>query len=210
MSVNSAEIHAVFGATESGKSIYFKSALLRDKPRRLFIWDARNEYGQFAEPVASLVDLYKATKKASFKLRFYPGRALEPKQLYAKFNSFCEIAANAQDLTVGVEELRMVTQSGWAPTWWRELSGAGRHDHLVIYGMSQRPAQIDKDFFSNATYIRTGRVNDENDVRRLAGVLFVKPEEILSLGVRQFIHRDTRTGNISRGTIEIPRGLQRA
>lgn len=209
MSVNSAEIHAAFGATGSGKSIYCKGWLLANKPPRLLIWDSRGEYEQFAKLVPTLADLYKQSKAATFRLRFHPGKAIEQKLLHEKFNVFCEIAATAGSLVVVVEELRTVTQAGWAPRWWRELSGAGRHDRLVIFGMSQRPAAVDKDFISNATYIRTGRLNDLNDVRTLASVLFVDKAKLLALKEREYIHRDTRSGEISTGLIAIPKGLKR-
>ena len=75
----------------------------------------------------------------------------------------------------------------------------GRHKGLTVYGNSQRPASIDKNFFGNATIIRTGRLNFAADVKVLANVLQVQALEVQSLQPLEYIERDMGTGAISRG-----------
>lgn len=208
MSANNAEIYAGFGATGSGKSLFAKTWLIERKPARLLIWDPQDEYGQFAKAVPHLQALGQGTAGPKFALRYVPPKALEPKDLYVKFNAFCAVACRRGNLTMLTEELQKVTQSGWAPTWWEEATGRGRHYGLVIFGLSQRPASVDKNFTGNATYVYSGRLNEDADLKRLAGVLGVPKADMAALQKRHLIMRNMDTGEVSRLEVKIPRGLK--
>lgn len=210
MSANNAEIYAGFGATGSGKSLYAKSWLIERRPARLMIWDPQNEYGPFAKLAPTLAGLGKAASAPGFAMRYVPPKALEPKDLYVKFNAFCALACQAGRLVMLCEELQKVTQSSWAPTWWQEATGRGRHYGLTVFGLSQRPAAVDKNFTSNATYLYSGRLNEDADLRRLAGALRVPKDEIGALEKRHLIMRNMDTGEISKIFVKIPPGLKRS
>jgi hypothetical protein len=82
---------------------------------------------------------------------------------------------------------------------------AGRSEALTIYGTSQRPACIDKNFFSNCTRIRSGRLNFEDDIKTMARVLKVKPDQVDSLLPLQYIERDMNTQKTTTGAVKIPK-----
>jgi hypothetical protein len=96
-----------------------------------------------------------------------------------------------------VEELQMVTRPERAPPAWSSCTLRGRHRELAIFGVSQRPAHVDKNFFANATWIRTGRLNCEDDQRCLANVLAVPRPVIAGLVGHQWIARDMLTGALA-------------
>ncbi len=202
MSATKASIVAALGGSGSGKSAYIKQSLTRDKPSRVLIWDTMDEYRDHAERVTSLDALRLAliaAKAGKIALRYVPSG--DDKQRVARFDVFCRLAFAAGKMTMVVEELQSVTKPSWAPAGWSDCTLRGRHKGMRIFGASQRPASVDKNFFSNATSIRTGRLNFLDDVRTMANILHVKPQEITDLKPLDFIQRDAQTGKIERGRI---------
>ncbi len=203
MSTNQAAIVARMGASGSGKSLDVKTWLrAMDAPRRL-IWDTMNEYAEHAEQVptlAAMVERMRAGK--AWRLRYVPSG--DPKKLAERFDVFCAAAFAAGDVVVVVEELQTVTSPSWAPAAWSDCTLRGRHRGLVIIGVSQRPASVDKNFFSNATLIRSGRLNFAADVSCMANVLHVEPEQISALVPLAYIERDMTTGKPGDGVVPLP------
>jgi DNA helicase HerA-like ATPase len=202
MSKNAASIVAVMGASGSGKSLYIKGELRRTRPRRLIVWDALGEYGEFGTPAATLGEVLAAAKAATFRRIFRP--SADPEQARKQFDVLCRIVFAAGDTTLVAEELAFVTSPSYAPPGWSECTLKGRHRALKIYGASQRPASIDKHFFGNATEIRTGRLNFARDVKTLADVLQVPAASVQSLQPLDYISRNMANGKISTGRLKIP------
>jgi hypothetical protein len=100
----------------------------------------------------------------------------DDKAVKRQFDFFCRIVWELVGATVLVEELSRVTMPSWSPPAWRNLSTAGRHQGLTIIGVSQRPAQIDKDFLGNCTEVRCYRVNYDNDAKVMADTLGLPDE----------------------------------
>jgi hypothetical protein len=115
-----------------------------------------------------------------------------------QFDRFCAaglaVARARGGCLVVVEELQRVTLPGWAPPHWRELIETGRKFGASIVAASQRPAMIDKGFFSNATMIRTGRLNFADDQATLAACLGVDKAAIAALAGQEYIERDLLAG----------------
>lgn len=200
MSANKAEIVAALGGSGSGKSAFIKKTLAKSKPKRLLIWDTMDEYGDFAECVPSLEAIrLKLKASKAFALRYVPTG--DDKQRIARFNVFCRMAFVVGNVTMVVEELQSVTKPSWAPAGWSDCTLRGRHKGMRIYGASQRPASVDKNFFSNATMIRSGRLNFADDVRVMANVLQVSMQDISALKPLDYIQRDTATGKVERGRL---------
>jgi hypothetical protein len=162
---NKADIHGVMGASGTGKSSYIKRELLK-KYKRLIVWsplEKTDQYAQFCggtvtSKITELVALVKAKTKA---IVYVPsGSGTDVKK---QFDLFCRVVWELENTTVLVEELSHVTMPSWAPPAWKKLSTGGRHQGLTIIGVSQRPANIDKDFLGNCTEIRCYRMNYEND-----------------------------------------------
>jgi ABC-type oligopeptide transport system ATPase subunit len=194
---NKANITAVMGGSGSGKSTFIKREIARIKPKRLIIFDVMHEYGDHGQPVKLCSEMARLAKQASFKLIFQPNsRSIE-----SQFDFVCRLAFALGDCMLVVEELNRVTEATRSPPAWQDCTSRGRHKGLIIYGASQRPAGVDKDFFSNATRVRSGRVNFEADIRTLANVLKVKPADIDGLMPLEYIERDMTTGKTTRGKL---------
>lgn len=203
MSRNTADIAAVFGGSGSGKSAHVKQRIAKEKPARLLVWDPMGEYGDFGLRVASLSDCLARVKAAGTKGRFaliYTPRG-DTEARRQQFDVFCKLAFAAGRVFLVAEELNNVTRPSWAPAGWQDVSSRGRHRGMTVLGVSQRPASVDKDFFSNATRVRSGRLNFDDDIRVLANVLRVPAERIADLKPLQWIERDMQTGRISEGVV---------
>ncbi len=185
---------ALFGARGSGKSYTVKQYLKGRRPARVLIWDTMDEYGEHAERVGTLTALLERAKGERFALRYVP-RGTDA-ELAQRFEAFCAIAYALGRLVVVVEELQRVTKPAWAPAAWSDCTLRGRHQRLSIFGVSQRPASVDKNFFSNATHIRGGRLNFDDDIACMANALRVPRERVAALRDQQYIARNMLTGEL--------------
>lgn len=196
MSANKAFIVAVLGASGSGKSTYVKRILSRGHPR-LLIWDPLREYE--GEGVESLAGLLAALKAKKFRLVFRP--SADPVQRGKQFDLVCRAALAAGSLTLVVEELRFVTTPQRAPLGWAQVCLTGRHRGLKVFGISQRPASIDKDFLGNCTAIRTGRLAYPEDVKAVCKVMGIPSSKVEALKPLEWLEKDMASGKISSGTL---------
>lgn len=198
---NEADIIAVMGASGSGKSVFIKGELRRLKPARLMVWDFKREYAEHGKVAKTLAEALTMARAKNFKIVFQPSHdtATAKKQ----FDIFCRIAFAAKRLTFVGEELAFVTSPGYAPPGWAMLILAGRSEGLKIYGASQRPVGIDKNFFGTCTTIRTGRLNYKNDIATMSDVLKVPREQVDRLLPLQFIQRIMKDGKTTTGINKI-------
>jgi hypothetical protein len=202
MSVNRADIVAVFGASGSGKSSYIKQRLRREKPARLLIWDPQSEYAEFGQvfsKTGAALDCVLEARRGRFAVVYQPVGSLESWR--RQFDFLCRMAYEAGHVFMVAEELADVTTASWAPEGWSMATRKGRHTGMRIIGASQRPASIDKHFFGNATTIRTGRLNFEADIKVLANVTGESPDTIRGLMPLEWIEKSMQDGKISRGAI---------
>ena len=200
MSANEANIIAVLGSSGSGKSTFIKRALARPKPGRLLVWDPMREYGAFGETVTSLAGLTAGMGRAKFKMVFNPHA--NPQAMARQFDLFCRAALAAGDLTMVVEELRFVTTPSRAPLGWAQVCLTGRHSGLTVYGASQRPASIDKDFLGNATRVRSGCLTYPEDIRAVAKAMRVPESDLAALKPLEWVEFDQKTRAITRGILK--------
>ncbi|OMG73123.1 helicase HerA domain-containing protein [Burkholderia ubonensis] len=196
-----AHIEAVLGATGSGKSSYVKGMMERAKPKRLIVFDPDAEWGAFGTVVHRVSDVlegFKASHPASpCRAVFVPSP--DPATAVKQFDAICRIAFAAERLTFIVDELKSVTTPSRSPVGWGMLTGRGRKRGIVIYGLSQRPASIDKDFLGNCNFVRTGRLTYDNDIKAVASALRVPADEVAGLPDLGWIRRDMATGETTRG-----------
>lgn len=196
-----AHIEAVLGATGSGKSSYVKRLMERAKPSRLIVFDPDQEWGAFGTPVGRVSDVLDGFKAAhpdgACRVVFQPSP--DPAVAVRQFDAICRVAFAAERLTFIVDELKSVTTPSRSPVGWGMLTGRGRKRGIVIYGLSQRPASIDKDFLGNCNFVRTGRLTYDNDVKAVARALRVPEDDIASLPDLGWIRRDMATGEVTRG-----------
>lgn len=173
-----ADIRAIMGASGTGKSHYLKGELSRAP--RAAVWDMEDEYSDL--PAVSLGELpavLHQAGKGAVKVRVVP--SVDAKVRAAQFDLFCRTVMAVGNLTVLAEELRFVTQPSYAPPGWAGVVLRGRKRGLRVIGASQRPASIDKDFLSNATYIRCGALGYPADRAAVAAVMNIDPANIAAL-----------------------------
>jgi hypothetical protein len=196
-----AHIEAVLGASGSGKSSYVKSLMQRKLPARLIVFDPEGEWGEFGTITSRLDDVLQGAKaagpKGPMRTIFVPSP--DPATAVKQFDTICRIAFHWERCTFIVDELKSVTSPSRSPVGWGMLTGRGRKRGIVIYGLSQRPASIDKDFLGNCNYVRSGRLTYSEDQRAVARVLGVAESEIGALPDLGWIRRDMATGETKRG-----------
>ncbi|WP_250479126.1 MULTISPECIES: DUF87 domain-containing protein [unclassified Caballeronia] len=199
-----AHIEAVLGSAGSGKSSFVKREIRRLKPKRLMVFDPEGEWGDFGRVTSSLQDVIAACTAAgeagALRVVFVPSPV--PELAVKQFDTFCRIAFAAQTLTFVVDELKLVTTPSRSPIGWGMLSGRGRKYGITIYGLSQRPASIDKDFLGNANFVRTGRLTYDADQRNVGAVMGVPAQEIGTLPDLGWIRKDMATGETTRGKLK--------
>lgn len=199
-------IAGVFGATRQGKTTLTMQMLSERRSRRLLIFDPMGQYADFAELVPDLGAMLAAVRAAragGFALRYVPPRA-SAEATVARFDALCALAYDAGDLDLVAEELQLVTRPSWAPPAWSECTLRGGHRGVSIIGLSQRPASVDKNFFSNCSAVVSFRLNFEPDARCMAGMLFRDPGDIVALPQYTYIARDMNTGQVSEGVTRAP------
>jgi hypothetical protein len=118
-----------------------------------------------------------------------------------QFDFLCRAAIAAGNLTLVVEELRFVTTPSRAPMGWAQVCLTGRHAGLTVFGASQRPASIDKDFLGNCSKVRTGRLTYPEDVKAVSAAARIPAAEIDLLKPLEWIEKDLATGKTTRGKL---------
>lgn len=205
-SQHNAEIVAVIGASGSGKSSWLKTSFLKPaaRRRRLLVWDFKREYSTAGLVDAShdnMAGMVEAVKAGRFALAFTPD--FEPKRRARQFDRFCRLAYALGDLVMVVEELSFVTTASYAPPSWSMVTCTGRHEGLTVVGTSQRPAQVDKNFFGNCTLVHSHRLQDRNDVGVMSSVLDCPPGDLRDLPKFHYIEREMETGAQRRGVVRL-------
>lgn len=204
-----ATIVAIMGASGSGKTFNLKRKLAKlpmRQQRRTIVWSPKEKADNYAglfpgsvvvrSAAEVLAIVRKAGKAGGFHIVFEP--RLNRQVDAAQFGAVCSMALAVGNVTFIADELHTVTTASWAPDGWSQLVMMGRAYGCAVFGLSQRPASIDKDFFSNCTVIRTGRLAFDADCKAVAKALNVKAAEVLALTGYMSIERDTLTGKMTR------------
>jgi hypothetical protein len=191
-----AHVVAVMGATGSGKSAWIKQQLAALQPDRLLVFDPDGEYSHLARPVPTLRELVQGSALPTFRLAFQP--TYDNKLAVRQFKAFCQIAWHRLPCTVVVEELSELVRANGAPAPWARLVKRGRKHGATVYAAAQRPAEIDKTFWSNATVIRAGSLAFDDDHATMARALNVPRERVAALGKLEFLELDR---NSSKGVV---------
>ena len=202
-----AEIHAVMGSSGGGKTTQARGKIMKKKRRRTIVWSPKEPGDNYASwwpgsvictTVAEVLAVVKtAGARGTFHIVFRP--SLRRKADEAQFNAVCLIALAAKQLLFVVDELHTVTKPSHSVDGWGKLVMMGRGYGIEIWGMSQRPASMDKDFLGNASTIHTRRLGYPEDAVAVAKSLGVKPAEVSALSGYMWIERDNRSGKITRG-----------
>lgn len=199
---------AIIGATGCGKTTELKKRLAAKKRTRTLIWSPKEALDNYAKyykgavvtrSVSEVLDIVrKAGKGGAFHVVFVP--TLNQKKDMSAFDVFCKIALAAGNLTMVVEELHSVTQASNAPDGWRKINFMGRGYGVHVFGLSQRPASVDKAFMGSLSFLHVGRLPHPPDGKAVAEVMGIDRAEVAALTGYQAIQKDFQTGKITRRT----------
>lgn len=192
---------AVIGARKTRKTTQVKEWLKKSRPRRLLIWDPIGGVDFGYDAIGTVFDdevklIEHVGTRPTFAAVFHPGDKLST--FADKFVRFCRLARRLKDLTLVVDELADVTTAGWAPDDWKEITRKGGNYGIAVYGITQRPAEIDGTFLGNCTFIHCRRCNDDSSIKKMAGFLRVERADVAGLTAYEFYERNMETGAVRR------------
>lgn len=211
MAGNDREAHfvGILGATGCGKTTELKkrlAALPAKAKKRTLIWSPKEALDNYADlfagsrvvhRVSDILDAVREAGKAgAFHLVFVP--TLNQKKDMQLFNVLCKIALGAGNMVLIVEELHTATLASNAVDGWRKVNFMGRGFGLWVFGLSQRPASVDKAFMGSLSFLHVGRLPHPPDQKAAAEVLGVHASEVAALVGYQAIQRDMLTGKVTR------------
>ncbi len=202
-----ASIVAVLGQSGQGKGVYSKARVRAENPARLLIWDAMNEWADYARGWPTLTHLGRQMLRnaaAPWRFRYMPKAAAYSDAIKREFSAFCMLALAAKNCTVVIEELSFVTLAGYAPPGWAKVCNAGRHAGLRVIGISQAPADIDKKFLGNCTEIVTFYLGERPHRETVAVKLDTDPDTIKALPQFHFLHFDRASRTVTPGALPPP------
>jgi len=195
----------IIGVTGCGKTFELKKHLKAKKRPRTLIWSPKERFDNYAalfpdtvttSSVSEVLKIVKAAGKGKFHVVFLP--TLNQRKDMAAFDVFCKVALAAGNLTMVCEELHSVTTASNAPDGWRKVNFMGRASGLDVFGLSQRPASVDKAFMGSLSFLHVGMLPHPPDRKAIAEVMDIDRAEIAALTGYQAIQKDMRTGKISR------------
>lgn len=202
---NEAKVTGLMGATGCGKSYRLKKLMAKPARRRTLIWSPKEKIDRYADmypgtvicrTAGQVLAVLRKAGKGPFHIVFVP--TLNRAKDEAMFGAVCKFALAAMNVTMVVEEAHTVTKPSWAPDGWSELVMMGRGYGAELFVLSQRPASVDKDFFSNMSSLSCGRLNFDDDVKVIAKSLRVPVSEVMALTGFDYIERNISTGAITK------------
>lgn len=188
-------IVAVVGSSGSGKSAWTKQQPEVRKAKRLVVWDIDDEYSDISgikeiKTIAALAKALRTSKTGRF--RFTGGQSY--------FDDFCKIVFAWGECTAVVEELADVTSPGKAPDGWGTLVRRGRKRGIILFAVTQRPAESDKTIMGNASIIHCGRMQKATDQKYMAGEMNIPIDLLKGLKPLEYLERKN-TGEAYRGKV---------
>jgi len=173
---------------------------------RLLVWDSAGEWWRRGLGVPVLLpDLHRSTLQAIADRRAPLRLCYAGPVTREHFEVFCRLAwvwiRSGPGAHLVVEELADVTSPGKAPAAWGEIARKHRHYAGLVYALTQRPAESDKTILGNATVLHVGRMNFASDRLYVARCLDVSQDQVDALADLEFIERNMRTRELSRGKV---------
>ncbi len=200
-----ANMVAVIGGTGTGKTYWMRQELKRRNPPRLLVWDPEadlSDLGDVTVSAGNVGQLVQLTEGERWRIVYVPPFRRDLAE--RAFNTFCRIAfyraQQGRPALVVVDELSTVVRAGYAPEYWTACVSRGRKRGLSIMAASQRPARIDKDFWSQANRIRCTALGYAEDQKAMAAALGVDLGDVVALQGFEAIERDRNAPAAARRT----------
>lgn len=196
----------ITGTSGTGKSTLLERLLRAEKAQWKFVYDHQGEFaGRFKLPVVTCCDdLEEKTIRKGWvvydPVDEFAGRA-------GGFDFFCEYVfmvskkVNGRKLFV-VDELQNLTDNRTAPVPFLTICETGRRYQIDVFTISQAPNRIHNSVRNQLTDVYTFRHSDEAAIKYLADNGF-DPEAVRNLQEYEYLHRNLRTGETTRGREKI-------
>jgi len=201
-----AKFIGIFGTTGCGKTHELKRRLGKPKRRRTLFWSPKEPIDNYAAfyPDSTIVRtasevlevLRRAGRRGEFHAVFVP--TLNRKKDEALFSLVCSMLMAAGNLTLIVDELHTVTTPTNAPDGWAKLNFMGRGYGVEVFGLSQRPASVDKAFIGSLSTLVVKRLSYPADQKKLAQALGLPAADVANLTGYQFFEKNFATGKITK------------
>lgn len=180
-------ITLVCGGSGSGKTAWLVRQIKRE--RRVLVWDMKGEYArdhgfEAVDTLPALIARLRAARVARIAFR-----SIRP----AEFDAFCRAAYAWGSCVVIAEELADVTTPGKAPLGWGMVVRRGRDRALIVYGVTQRPAESDKTILGNVTRIHCCMLPFARDREYMARQLDIAQARIDAMQPLDWIEREGMT-----------------
>lgn len=180
-----------------------KAALAAEPwPGLQIIIDPDGEYAGFGPNVPKLEMLVQlAQLPGPRSLVFVPSddQAAGVRQFAFICHLAWSLALMRRPVRLVVDELAEFTTASRAPASWRRVVKRGRKYGMSILAGSQRPAEIDKTIWSNASRIRSGMLGYADDQAVIAAALGVPRAQVAALSNLDYLERDKNSGQLVTG-----------
>lgn len=201
-----AQIRIRVGAAGSGKSTAIKIELERERAGSCWrlIVDPDGEYVRHGLRCRDLDELVTRSAGPACSLVFVPShdRAVAVKEFSVICGRAWRLAEWGRAVHLVVDELSEFTSATEAPHEWRRLVKRGRKAGITIDAAAQRPAEIDKTIWSQATLVRTGWLGYAADQAVVAAALGVDVDQVRALAPLEYLELDRNAGGrVARGRL---------
>jgi hypothetical protein len=175
--------------------------------RRVVVWDPQGDWLKFGYELVSsraelLARLIATANGEPARLSF---RGARSKGHYF-FSWWCEHVfrwARIAPATIVVEELAWVSHAGKAPDGWLEVITGALKFGVNVVSITQRPTEADKTSLSQSLVVYCFQVERADEQKYLAKELGVDVADVAGLEPLDFIRKDRRTRELTRGRLEL-------
>lgn len=191
---------AVAGGTRKGKTAWTMQQI--KKAPRALVWDPRGEYTAAGcvlfDDLDKLKDALKETGNQAGKFAYWG-----PLSDFQRWSVLAYLWGALWPAVLVAEELADVSNSGGGRGAWGELVRKGLFYGNHIYGITQRPQEVDKTLWGNAGLKHVHALELPLDANYLAAVLGCEAAEIQGLQTLEWIERRSGdpAGVVHRGKV---------
>ena len=191
-------LFAVAGMTRHGKTAWLQQRIRR--AARVLVWDPRGEYVRekcvWIKSAGELARAVRAAPRAAGRFALWA-----PLKQFPDFAEIAYLWCQLWPCVAVVEEQADVTSSGAGQGAWGELLRKGLFYGAHIYATTQRPQEVDKTTWGNATVKHCHRLDLPLDCEYMGRVLGIAPEEIARLDKLDWIERRAGSPGAFRGRV---------